>query len=344
MLRRVGFRSGTDEELAAQHLVESEIDAERHPGRAPQPREAYASFARSLPTLFEDHAWVAEDHGGTTLGCCACWSNTAGDTSVMECSVHVRPAWRRRGTGTMLARAVAEEAVAGQRSTLVWSTYDSAPAGEDFSRRLGATVARVNRNSDLALADVDSKMVRDWIADGPRRAVGYRAELSKGPLPDELVADAAILHNLMNTAPKDDLVVADEVISAAQAAEIDRHLVASGRERWTVFMRTPDGACVGGTEVTFNSWEPAVAYQQNTAIDPGHRGKGLGKWAKALMLAHLESDRPGVSRVTTGNAFSNAAMLAINTALGFEVVEVRTEWQADAQRLRETLRRPRPIG
>ena len=33
-----------------------------------------------------------------------------------------------------------------------------------------------------------------------------------------------------------------------------------------------------------------------------------------------------MARVRTGNAFSNPAMLAINTALGFMVTEVRTEW------------------
>ena len=40
--------------------------------------------------------------------------------------------------------------------------------------------------------------------------------------------------------------------------------------------------------------------------------------------------------VRTGNAFSNDAMLAINTALGFEVVEVRTEWQGEVARLRSS--------
>ena len=44
------------------------------------------------------------------------------------------------------------------------------------------------------------------------------------------------------------------------------------------------------------------------------------------MLLRLRDERPEVARVRTGNAFSNPAMLAINTALGFKVTEVRTEW------------------
>ncbi len=104
-------------------------------------------------------------------------------------------------------------------------------------------------------------------------------------------------------------------------------------------MRDPGGRCVGGTELTFEPWEPATAQQQNTAIEPAHRGIGLAKWAKAAMLLRLRSRRPEVARVRTGNAFSNDAMLAINTALGFEVTEVRTEWQAEPETVRGRMAR-----
>ena len=94
---------------------------------------------------------------------------------------------------------------------------------------------------------------------------------------------------------------------------------------------------MGGTEVTFASWEPELVLQQNTAIDPDHRGIGLAKWAKATMLLRLRSERPEVASVRTGNAFSNDAMVAINAALGFRVTEVRTEWQGSVTELLERL-------
>jgi RimJ/RimL family protein N-acetyltransferase len=131
----------------------------------------------------------------------------------------------------------------------------------------------------------------------------------------------------MNAQPRDDLEVGDVHIDAGQAAEVDRQLAESDRQRWTLFVRDTGGRCVGGTELTFEPWDPGTASQQNTAIDPDHRGKGLAKWAKADALLRLRADRPEVRRVRTSNAFSNEAMLAINTALGFDVVEVRTEWQ-----------------
>ena len=52
------------------------------------------------------------------------------------------------------------------------------------------------------------------------------------------------------------------------------------------------------------------------------------------MLERIRQERPEAERVRTGNAFSNAPMLAINDALGFKVISTRTEWQADVDRIR----------
>src|SRR5262249_15123828 len=103
---RVGFRFGTDAELAAMHLVESKIESERRPGGALQPLESYVAFARNLPSQFDDHTWLAETDDRTPVGCSACWSNAAGDPRVMECYVYVREHWRTQGVGWRLARAI----------------------------------------------------------------------------------------------------------------------------------------------------------------------------------------------------------------------------------------------
>jgi mycothiol synthase len=328
-IRPTGFRSAADDELAALHLIESEIELERRPHSPPQPLASYIGFARSLPSHYDDHTWLAETADGVPVGCSACWTNTAGDLSVMEAYVYVRVPWRRQGVGSRLAKPVFDQARRDGRSRLVWGTYDSLPSGEPFARRFGGRVVRVNRTSELRLADVDWAMVERWIDDGPRRASGYRLDVWEGPYPIGLLDDAATFHHLMNTAPRDDLEVADVVLDNHHVAELDRLLVDAGRQRWTIFIRDRDGRCVGGTEMTFEPWEPSVAQQQNTAVDPAHRGLGLAKWAKAAMLSRVRDERPGVRVVRTGNAFSNEPMLAINNAIGFAVVDVHTEWQAD---------------
>ena len=244
----------------------------------------------------------------------------------MECDLFVRRDHRRQGIGSRLFATICDETVNDGRSLLTWSTFDAVPAGDGLSRRVGARVARVNRTSELVLGDVDWTMIESWTRAERARDLGYRLEMVDGVFPQHLRADAATFHHIMQTAPREDLEVGDLIVDVDFVAELDRALVEAGRTRWTVLVRDPGGACIGGTEVTFEPWDSRTALQQNTGIDHAHRGLGLAKWAK---LERIRNERPEVGRVRTDNAFSNAPMLAINDALGFKVIGTRTEWQAD---------------
>jgi GNAT superfamily N-acetyltransferase len=328
-VRRVGFRDGTDAELTALHAVETPIAAERGSIRMPEPLDAYMAYARNLPSQFSDHAWLAETAEGTPVACGFCWSNSAGDDRVMECDVLVRADHRRQGIGSWLLSAICAESEAEGRSLLTWSTYGTAPAGDAFSRRVGARVARLNRKSQLVLADADWAMIGDWARADRARALGYRLELVDGAYPESVRPDAVAFHHIMESAPRDDLDFGDWVVDEQFIAERDRALVEAGGVRWTLFARDQAGTLAGGTEVTFEPSDPATALQQDTATDPAHRGLGLAKWAKASMLQLIRDRRPEVVRIRTENAGSNAPMLGINNALGFAETGTRTEWQAD---------------
>jgi mycothiol synthase len=338
-LRRVGFRTGTDTELTALHTVEVPVQAERGSDRMPQPVESYIALARNLPSQFNDHAWLAETTDGIPVAAGYCWSNAAGDPDAMECDVLVRRDRRRTGIGSRLFAAICDETAKEGRSLLTWSTFDTVPAGAIFSQRFGARVARVNRTSELRLADVDWLMIEDWLQAGRAREHGYRLEIIDGPFPEHLRADAAVFHRIMQTAPRDDLDVGNVHYDADHIAEIDHALLKAGRMRWTALARDAKGVCVGGTEVTFEPGDPTVVVQQNTGIDPAHRGLGLAKWAKAAMVKRIRQERPDADRIRTDNSFSNAPMLAINDALGFKVIRVRTEWLANVDDARRALTR-----
>ena len=332
-LRRVGFRQGTDEELTALHAVEIPAAAERGSKRMPRPLESYIAFARKLPSQFDDHAWLVETSDRTPVACGFCWSNSAGDDRVMECDVLVRSDHRRRGIGSRLLARICDETENADRNLLTWSTFDAVPAGEAFSRRVGADIGRVNRKSELALADVDWPMIDSWARAERARDLGYRLEMIDGVYPEHLRADAVTFQHIMQTAPRDGLDVGDVIVDAEFVAELDRALIESGETRWTAFVRDPAGACVGGTEVNFEPWDPATVLQQSTGIEASHRGLGLAKWAKAAMLERIRRQRPEAVRVRTENAFSNGPMLAINDTLGFKVVSTRTEWQSELRHL-----------
>lgn len=169
-VRRVGFGKGTDEELAALHAVEAPVAAERGSNRMPQPAESYIAFAHNLPSQFNDHACLVETSYGTPVASGFCWSNSVGDQRVMECDLFVRRDHRRRGIGSRLLATICNETVDEGRSLLTWSTFGTVPAGDAFSRRAGGRIGRVNRTSELVLADVDWTMIKSWARASPHHA------------------------------------------------------------------------------------------------------------------------------------------------------------------------------
>jgi hypothetical protein len=55
------------------------------------------------------------------------------------------------------------------------------------------------------------------------------------------------------------------------------------------------------------------------------------------MALHLRENYPGVERIDTENAGSNAPMLSINIEMGFKPILVQNVWQGDLAMLRENL-------
>ena len=338
-IRRVGFRTGTDAELVALHAVEAPIAAECGAHRMPQQVDAYVAFARNLPSQFDDHAWLAETGDEMPIAAGFCWSNAAGDARAMECEVLVQRDRRREGIGARLFAEICDEAAADRAITA---------HVVDLRRSAGrrGVLQPARRASGESQPHERAAPGRRRLAPGPRlvarrraREHGYHLEMIDGAFPEHLRADAATFHHIMQTAPRDELDVGAVHLAPDDVAELDRALLEAGRTRWTALVRDARGACVGGTEVTFEQSEPEVVLQQNTGIDPAHRGLGLAKWAKAAILERIRGERPEAQRIRTGNAFSNAPMLAINDALGFTVMARRTEWQVNVDDARPALDR-----
>jgi hypothetical protein len=83
------------------------------------------------------------------------------------------------------------------------------------------------------------------------------------------------------------------------------------------------------TQVCTDPGAPGWGIQQVTAVLPEHRGHRLGLLVKVDMLELLGREVPDVGRIMTGNAGSNAHMIAINAQLGFEVGGVGRRWTLD---------------
>ena len=104
----------------------------------------------------------------------------------------------------------------------------------------------------------------------------------------------------------------------------------AAREAWklcAVAEHVPSGRLVAFTELLLAHDAPDEAWQMATVVHPLHRGHRLGLAVKIANLDFLAEQAPAVRLIVTGNAQTNAPMIAVNDMLGFEVAGVGMFWQ-----------------
>ena len=107
----------------------------------------------------------------------------------------------------------------------------------------------------------------------------------------------------------------------------DRYLVESGRIRVASYAVDRDGAVVAYAVAAVSNDQHRHIDQWGTLVDPAHRGHRLGLAVKCAQLRALSDRFAHKSFVETTNAETNAHMVAINEALGFQVTQVYGDFQ-----------------
>ncbi|MBI4729810.1 MAG: GNAT family N-acetyltransferase [Acidobacteria bacterium] len=338
VIEEVDIPSLSDADIEAVNAYGNVLRAESHPEDPPRPVELTRAHVRNIPSFVGVWGFWARDPAGA-IAAAANVSITRTDDNkrLVESEIGVRPDCRRRGIARELLRLVAGVAEAEGRTLLIGSTSARVPAGELFMKRLGADPGLAQHTNRLPLGEVDRAMVGTWIDKGPDRAPGYTLVAVDGAYPDDLIAQVAVVHEVMNTAPRGDLDIEDFHITVEQVREREKSMLAARLERWSLFARAPSGELAGFTEVSWTPAMPKVVHQMNTGVRPEHRGHGLGKWLKAWMLRRVLAERPEAEEIRTGNADSNDAMLGINRLLGFRPYEAHMAWQISLERARAYL-------
>lgn len=340
-ITELDVRQSTDEELARLNTFANILRKESRPDEPPMPLEMLVASVRNIPSFVEVWAFIATPDGsdeivGTSQ---ATVLRTGENEHMVQAGLNVHPDRRRQGLGRTLLAGITDVAEREGKRLMLFNTSARVPAGEEFAKRLGADPGLVQRSSELALADVDRALIERWVAEGPGRAPGYEMVCFDGPYPEGEYERICECINVMNTAPRDGLDFEDMITTPVQLAEGEKALQAQGTERRALFIRHVESdRFVGYTDTYWHPSNPDIVGQGGTGVDPEHRGHALGKWLKAAMVQKVLAERSEAKLIRTSNAYSNDAMLGINTEMGFVEKYAETIWQVPVEQVRAYLK------
>ena len=315
------------------------IEKETHPDDPPRSVDFQIRNALGWAELKESqiYVWLVWD-GDIVIGELFAFLSQRDNTYLIDGELAVLPSHRRQGVATLLLKKFVEIAEAENRSLMHFSSFDKIPAGSVLLEKLGATRGSEWTVRQLELAALDRNLLENWVASAKEKATDFELHFLEGAYPETQLSEFAELTDVMNTAPKDDLDIEDFVVTPESLREWEAYAKAQGLVRWTYYVRhVPSGELAGYTEMNYDPENPTVMDQQGTGVLPKYRGHSLGKWLKAAMLLKLLQERPSIKFVRTGNADSNAPMLAINRKLGFEPYFSQTVWQLKTSKLKTYL-------
>jgi mycothiol synthase len=240
--------------------------------------------------------------------------------------LYVRPEHRRQRIGASWVPLMLE--IMERHGCTVAGIGADEDSGHSFLKWLGAEARLTSAENRLKLADADWKLVQRWIDEGQRRSPRTKLEIYEGHLPDQMLDEfAPQLTDLLRTIPFEDLDIGEILVTPDHIRDWYARMDLGGELQYTVLTREPDGAISSMTDTTWAPYRPTMIEQRFTGVRPDARGRGLGKWIKAAMLARLRQNHPDIEWVVTENAGSNAPMLAINKKLGFKQYRSETEYQ-----------------
>lgn len=272
-------------------------------------------------------AAVTRDARGRVAGLLEVSLPRRDNTHLAFVDVTVDPLRRREGLGRALFEAgVARASEEGR--TLVMAECFNLPHNLAFAKALGLDPAmdEVKRRQDVCA--LDWTRLDAMSAEAETAAADYELVRLPGTIPDELMPAVVDMLAAINDAPTEGLDVEDEVFSAervrafksAQDAHERRMYQLAARHRGT-------GVLAGHTVAGIESDIPFFGHQFDTSVLSGHRGHRLGLLLKIGMLRWLAEAEPQLRTLDTWNAASNAHMIGVNEALGYQVIATATGFQ-----------------
>ncbi len=326
-------QTASDAEFAAALTLSNLIRAETNPDDPPRTLlslrkswQGYALFEKEKSSL-----WVIQNNDEHLAHLWTLVNYYDDNRHLMNIELHVHPQHRQKGLAKRLLELALEVARREERTHIISWTHSTIPVGSIVAEKIGAKRGLEGHTNQLELAELDRELITKWIKDARQTAKEFALDFWLGAYPENELADIANLHSVMSTEPRGELEIEDWQVKSEDLREGEAYNKAVGVERWVTYVRhVPSGELAGYSATYYEAENNAlVVHQGDTGVLPKYRGHGLGKWLKAAMLEKILCERPQVKFIRTGNADSNAPMLAINHALGFKPYIAWIDWQLE---------------
>lgn len=348
-LELLDFRGSSAADEHVEQLVELQRlrQVELHPDDPMPTREKMARAVRSPDYPKEESRILAAMHDGRMVGY-GRWSIDLQDNpQQVWLTIYVPPEERHQGIGARLVSHALASVQPFAPTTVGFAIAVHVPVGRELRELVegtwGLETKSIERVARLTLAELDRATLDDVLAERTARLDDrYQTlffamdELPAAETGFEFEDFRAMVTEIENLMPLDDLSLNPEQYTRERfQAQVDTARF-RGRVIWNyVVSERATGKCVGITNVAFDPEDPRLIHQWDTGVVKAAQGQGLGKYLKVLMLAKLLDEVPGALFLDTENAASNAAMIAINTALGFHEHFRAHHYQMDTGHLRE---------
>ena len=240
-----------------------------------------------------------------------------GNKHLIQYDLALLPEYRRKGIGTRALKMIYDYAIENEKSIIIAGSDEE--DGKAFLKAIGAQIALSGVENRLYYDNVNWEMVEEWAKEGPKKSPETKLEFFYS-IPEEIIEPYSKLYTeTLNQQPLGDLDVSDIIFTPERLREAEKRRLELGRTHLTYITVEPDGEISGLTEMLYIPERKNMIEQLLTGVKQEHRGRGLGKWLKAVMLLRIKDEFSNVNIITTGNATSNAPMLSINNRLGFKI-------------------------
>ena len=305
------------------HVAAMPVDV---PGEPPMSDRVFAGWLRMNWTGERPETWVARDATGAPCGWYSLVLPARENTHLAYLDPLAGLPHRRHGIGTALVRHAAGRAHEEGRAILVGDATLGSP-GEGFSRALGARAGMPEASRVLHVRAIADGHLARLRARSQAAAHGYSVLSWEGPAPERCLGQVAALNQDGEDAPLEDGHERKQW-DAARVDAAQERIADQGLRHYSVAARCDrTGELVALTDLEIDPQMPEWGYQGLTVVARAHRGHRLGLLIKVAMLELLANHEPRLERIITGNADVNEHMIAINTELGYQILDHWLSWE-----------------